>query len=191
MGGERLERGLHAPVPRVRGPGRTSLTFEPTYSLHSLIPRIAGTRTVTAAARRAICRSTSMPPFATIASERPEIVIVCSPNNPTGGCESLCDGRGAARGSPGPRRGRRGLRRIRRTRAHASSPARAVIRTSSSRRRSRKRGGSRGSGSATCWRDPALIAELARVRLPYHLSAITQLVGVAAIRHATRDPATW
>jgi histidinol-phosphate aminotransferase len=31
---------------------------------------------------------------------------------------------------------------------------------------------------------PALIAELARVRLPYHLSAITQLVGVAAINHA-------
>jgi histidinol-phosphate aminotransferase len=31
---------------------------------------------------------------------------------------------------------------------------------------------------------PALIAELSRVRLPYHLSAITQLVGVAAIQHA-------
>lgn len=31
---------------------------------------------------------------------------------------------------------------------------------------------------------PALVAELARVRLPYHLSAITQIVGESAIRHA-------
>ena len=31
---------------------------------------------------------------------------------------------------------------------------------------------------------PELVADLARVRLPYHLSAITQLVGVAAIRHS-------
>jgi histidinol-phosphate aminotransferase len=31
---------------------------------------------------------------------------------------------------------------------------------------------------------PELIAELARVRLPYHLSTITQIVGVAAIRHS-------
>jgi len=32
---------------------------------------------------------------------------------------------------------------------------------------------------------PGLIAEMARVRLPYHLSAITQIIGRAALRHST------
>jgi histidinol-phosphate aminotransferase len=31
---------------------------------------------------------------------------------------------------------------------------------------------------------PALVAEMGRVRLPYHLSAITQIIGRAALRHS-------
>ena len=68
------------------GPGRTSMTFEPTYSLHTLIPRIAGTRTVQVARSDNfeidIARAREA-----VAAERPDVIIVCSPNNPTGNTE--------------------------------------------------------------------------------------------------------
>ncbi len=68
------------------GPARSVLVFEPTYSLHSLIPRIAGTSVVRAE------RSSGFeldPQTARAAVERhaPDIVMLCSPNNPTGRLE--------------------------------------------------------------------------------------------------------
>jgi histidinol-phosphate aminotransferase len=65
------------------GPGRTALTFEPTYALHSHIARLTGTSvvcgerrddfTVDPAVASAIVRETA-----------PGIAFLCSPNNPTG-----------------------------------------------------------------------------------------------------------
>ena len=65
------------------GPERTSLAFEPTYSLHTLIPQITGTRTVQhrRGADLEIDRS-KIDEALTTAS--PDIVMLCSPNNPTG-----------------------------------------------------------------------------------------------------------
>jgi histidinol-phosphate aminotransferase len=59
------------------GPGRRALIFEPTYALHSHIARITGTEIITAE------RTADF-----IGAERPALVMLCSPNNPTGTVES-------------------------------------------------------------------------------------------------------
>lgn len=68
------------------GPGRRALVFEPTYALHSHIARITGTEVVEGE------RTDEFTISATeagnlIAAERPSVVFVCSPNNPTGTVE--------------------------------------------------------------------------------------------------------
>jgi histidinol-phosphate aminotransferase len=78
------------------GAARRTAMFEPTYALHSHIARITGTE---------IVAGTRTPTFAIdledaaafLASNRPSVVFVCSPNNPTGTTEpretveALCD----------------------------------------------------------------------------------------------------
>ena len=70
------------------GGTRSTLLFEPTYSLHSLIPRITSTRVVQVG--RGPDFSIDLDgALQAIEKEAPEIVIVCSPNNPTGMCERV------------------------------------------------------------------------------------------------------
>jgi histidinol-phosphate aminotransferase len=76
------------------GPGRMAVVFEPTYALHSHIPRITGT-TVLAGVRdkdylvtpeevdRVLAEAARLDPNA------PAVVFLCSPNNPTGRVESF------------------------------------------------------------------------------------------------------
>jgi histidinol-phosphate aminotransferase len=65
------------------GPGRTAAVFEPTYALHSHIARVCGTRVVEGERTArfdldlAVVRDV-------IEANRPEVVFLCSPNNPTG-----------------------------------------------------------------------------------------------------------
>ncbi len=68
------------------GPGRRALVFEPTYALHGHIARITGTEVVTAARRDDYLVD---PDHAVevIERERPDVVFVCSPNNPSGTVE--------------------------------------------------------------------------------------------------------
>jgi histidinol-phosphate aminotransferase len=164
------------------GPGRTSLTFEPTYSLHTLIPRIAGTRTVQ------VARGTDLKidldaALGMVRAERPDIVIVCSPNNPTGDCEGLTTIEALLDESPGlvvvdeaygefddHEHTAKGLLE--------SYPNLVITKTFSKAWRLA------GVRIGYMLAQPALVAELAKVRLPYHLSTITQLVGRAALRHA-------
>ena len=164
------------------GPGRTSLTFEPTYSLHTLIPRVAGTRTVQVQRDRDF-RIDLDAALAAIDKERPEIVIVCSPNNPTGGCEDLATVEALLDAAPGlvvvdEAYGEFDRHEHSVTSMLADHPNLAVTKTFSKAWRLA------GVRIGYMLAAPALIGELARVRLPYHLSAITQLVGVSAIRHA-------
>jgi histidinol-phosphate aminotransferase len=68
------------------GPGRSAAMFEPTYALHAHIARLTGTAVVTG--DRADDFSIDVDAAeALIASERPSVVFVCSPNNPTGTVE--------------------------------------------------------------------------------------------------------
>jgi len=164
------------------GAERSTLLFEPTYSLHSLIPRI-GSTTVLQLERAADFRIDLDLALRALAQDAPEIVIVCSPNNPTGMCEPLDVTRALAENAPG-------IVVVDEAYIEFTDDAKSVrtmleqhenlvlVKTFSKAWRLA------GVRIGYMLAAPALIDELARVRLPYHLSAITQLVGVAAIRHA-------
>ena len=164
------------------GARRTALVFEPTYSLHSLIPKVAGTRVVQGR-RDASFRIDLDGALQTIERDKPEVVIVCSPNNPTGTLEpratveALCD---AAPGIvvvdeaygefAGAEHSARALLQAR--------PNLTLVKTFS---KAWRLAGVRIGYMVAA---PELVDEMARVRLPYHLSAVTQIVGESAIRHA-------
>ena len=69
------------------GPGRTAAVWEPTYALHSHIARVVGTRVVVG--ERAVDFSVDLPGVRElVARERPSVAFLCSPNNPTGVVDS-------------------------------------------------------------------------------------------------------
>ncbi len=65
------------------GPGRTAAVFEPTYALHSHIPRITGTG-VAVGQRRDDFTLDPAEVERVVAEAQPAITFLCSPNNPTG-----------------------------------------------------------------------------------------------------------
>jgi histidinol-phosphate aminotransferase len=65
------------------GPGRTTLTFEPTYALHSHLSRITGSEPV-AAERNPDFTLDPVQAAAAVRATEPSITFLCSPNNPTG-----------------------------------------------------------------------------------------------------------
>ena len=65
------------------GPGRRTLTFEPTYALHGHLSRIAGSTTVTVD-READFTIAPAAATAAVLEHRPAVTFLCSPNNPTG-----------------------------------------------------------------------------------------------------------
>ena len=69
------------------GAGRTVVTFEPTYALHSHIAQVCGTRVASGARTDAFGLDLDTV-AALIAAERPAITFLCSPNNPTGMVET-------------------------------------------------------------------------------------------------------
>jgi len=65
------------------GAGRSVLTIEPTYALHSHIAHLAGTQVIEVQ-RRADFTLDADAVAAVVATARPDITFLCSPNNPTG-----------------------------------------------------------------------------------------------------------
>jgi histidinol-phosphate aminotransferase len=162
------------------GAGRRALVFEPTYGLHSLIPRITGMEVIEARLGPDFMLSPSSA-TAAIRRYRPSIAFVCSPNNPTGNAqllaavEALCEAGDTlvivdeAYGEFGGISATLLLDRFRNL---------AVVRTFS------KAFALAAARIGYCLADPMIVGELARVRLPYHLSALTQATGEVALRHA-------
>ena len=68
------------------GAGRRALVFEPTYALHAHLARITGT-TVVDGDRRDDFLISPTEADQLISAERPAVVFLCSPNNPTGTVE--------------------------------------------------------------------------------------------------------
>jgi histidinol-phosphate aminotransferase len=166
------------------GPDRRSLTFEPTYSLHTLIARITGTQTVQDR-RDGDFRIDRGPALGAVERHRPDVVMVCSPNNPSGGCEPVEVVEELARSHAGlvivdeayiefaaPENHLVGL-----VRHH---PNLVVVRTFSKAWRLA------GLRLGYAVGHPEVVRQLARVRLPYHLSTVTQAAGIAALKHARR-----
>jgi histidinol-phosphate aminotransferase len=161
------------------GPGRTALTFEPTYSLHSLIPRLA--LTDVAHLRRDETFAVDVDAAgAWIREHRPDVVVVCSPNNPTGNSTptdaiaALCrEAAGLvvvdeAYGEFAPD----GSSAVPLLRAHDNL---VVVRTFSKAWRLA------GVRIGYLLGAPEVVSAMAVARLPYHLSTLSQAVGLAAL----------
>lgn len=69
------------------GPGRSIAVFEPTYAMHSQIARVAGS-TVAVGARAADLALDLAEVRRVVAESSPAITYLCSPNNPTGMVET-------------------------------------------------------------------------------------------------------
>ncbi|MBC7291111.1 MAG: histidinol-phosphate transaminase [Actinotalea sp.] len=170
------------------GPGRTSLSFAPTYSMYPEYARDTSTRWVTG--RRADDFTLDLDHVrARVAEHAPSVILLASPNNPTGtalptaeveavlaaaedvpgGCVVVVDeayGEFRRAGTPSA------LSLL------ADHPNLVVTRTLS------KAFGLAGARVGYLVADRAVVDALRVVRLPYHLSAVTQAVARAALRHA-------
>ncbi|MBM7775739.1 histidinol-phosphate aminotransferase [Actinokineospora baliensis] len=165
------------------GPGRTALGFEPSYSMHPIIA--AGTRTEWAPTPRRADFSLDVDAAVAVLAERaPDVVFVTSPNNPTGQSIPLGDLRKLVEATSG-------IVVVDEAYAEFSPQESAVhlidefpTRVIVSRTMSKAfafAGGRLGYLAAA----PAVVDALLLVRLPYHLSSLTQAAARAALRHAS------
>ncbi|PWI43449.1 histidinol-phosphate transaminase [Streptomyces sp. ICBB 8177] len=166
------------------GPGRTAIGFEPSYSMHALISRGTGTGWIAGPRREDFTIDLAAATDA-IAKLRPEVVFVCSPNNPTGTAVdaeavlALYEAAQAARPSLvvvdeayGEFSHRPSLLPL-----IEGRPNLVVSRTMS------KAFGAAGLRLGYLAADPAVVDAVQLVRLPYHLSAVTQATALAALEH--------
>ncbi len=164
------------------GPGRTALGFEPSYSMHPIIA--SGTRTSWISCPRRSDFSVDVDAAAALITQHsPDVLFITSPNNPTGGSLPLQDIQTLVRAAPG-------IVVVDEAYAEFSDRPSAigligqfpgqlvVVRTMS--KAFAFAGGRLGYLAAA----PAVIDALLLVRLPYHLSSLTQAAALAALRHA-------
>ncbi|RSM56986.1 histidinol-phosphate transaminase [Amycolatopsis sp. WAC 01376] len=164
------------------GPGRSALGFEPSYSMHPIIS--AGTRTDwLPVPRRDDFTLDTEKAAALVRERRPDIVFVTSPNNPTGGSIPFGELRGLLEAAPG-------IVVVDEAYAEFSPqpsaielleeyPAKLIVSRTMSKAFAFA-GGRLGYLAAA----PAIVDALQLVRLPYHLSKLTQAAARAALRHA-------
>jgi histidinol-phosphate aminotransferase len=164
------------------GAGRTALGFTPSYSMHPLIAAGTGTGWVdgmragdfTVSADRAVAQ---------VREHAPDVVFLCSPNNPTGTAlgPDVIDAVCAA--APGMVVVDEAYAEFARAGTPSAlsllgdHPRLVVTRTMS------KAFAMAGLRLGYLAADPAVVEALLLVRLPYHLSALTQAVARAALRH--------
>ncbi len=165
------------------GPGRTLLGFAPTYSMYPLLA--SGTGTGYLAGRRDAEYELSP---ATAAAEiirlDPDLVILCSPNNPTGtplSLETVEAAYDAARGMVIVDEAYAEFMPDGEPSALTLLPGRPRLLISRTMSKAFAFAGARVGYLAG---DPAAIDALRLVRLPYHLSAITQAAALGALAHA-------
>lgn len=164
------------------GPGRSAMGFVPSYSVHPILAE--GTHTEWLQAVRADDFSLDIDAaLAAIADRRPDVVLVTSPNNPTGQSSSLPDLRRLLDAVPGilildEAYGEFSAQPSA-VRLIAEYPSTLVVSRTMSKAFAFA-GGRLGYLVAT----PAVIDAMLLVRLPYHLSSVTQAAARAALRHA-------
>jgi histidinol-phosphate aminotransferase len=159
------------------GAGRTAAVFEPTYALHSHIPRITGT---------GVAEGERAPDFSldldevhrVLASSAPAITFLCSPNNPTGMVETEEVVREVVTAAPGL---------VVMDEAYGQfTPWSALDLVDDDRplvvtRTYSKTWAMAAARLGYLVGPPWLVAELDKVVLPYHLDAVKQAAGIAAL----------
>ena len=163
------------------GAGRRALGFVPSYTMHQLIARATGT-TWQATQRK---DDFSLDPDrvrSEITAEKPDLVFLCSPNNPTGSALDPAVVDVALEAAPG-------MVVVDEAYAEFShqptllpklegNPKLVVTRTMS------KAFAFAGARVGYLAASSDVVDALRLVRLPYHLSALTQAAAVAALRHS-------
>jgi len=170
------------------GPGRVALGFTPAYSMHPIITRttgttwVDGTRGVDGAGAFDLAASSAA---AQVSAQQPDLVFLCSPNNPTGTALGLDVVEAVYAAAP------RAIVVVDEAYAEFARPGtpsaltllegrpRLVV-TRTMSKAFALAGGRLGYLAA----DPELTDALRLVRLPYHLSSQTQAVACAALEHA-------
>ncbi|MRJ77773.1 histidinol-phosphate transaminase [Aeromicrobium sp. SMF47] len=164
------------------GPGRTAVSFAPTYSMYPEYARNTHTRWV-AGRRRDDFGIDVDAALELIAAEKPDVVILTSPNNPTGSALDPAHTRAVLEAAPGVVVVDEAYAEFRRDGTPSALelleefPRLLVTRTMS--KAFALAGGRLGYVAA----DAAIIDALRIVRLPYHLSAVSQAAATAALRH--------
>jgi histidinol-phosphate aminotransferase len=165
------------------GPGRSAIGFVPSYSMHPIISN--GTQTEWIESVRSADFSLDVDTAATVIAARdPDVVFVASPNNPSGQSISLPDLRRLLDAMRG------GILIVDEAYGEFSSqpsaialieeyPSRLIVSRTMSKAFAFA-GGRLGYLIAA----PAVIDAVLLVRLPYHLSVVTQAAARAALRHA-------
>jgi histidinol-phosphate aminotransferase len=167
------------------GPGRTALSFAPTYSMYPEYARDSNTAWVVGRREEDFALDLDAA-RALVEERRPAVVLLPSPNNPTGTalppeavsvlCEAVGDdgivvvdeayGEFRREGTPS---------------ALELLPAHRNLVVSRTMSKAFALAGARLGYLAA---DPAICDAIRVVRLPYHLSAVTQAVALTALRHA-------
>nr|WP_238421650.1 histidinol-phosphate transaminase [Gordonia sp. 'Campus'] len=164
------------------GPGRSALGFVPSYSMHPIISDGTDTTWLVAARAGDFSLDTEYA-VAEVANRRPDVVFVTSPNNPTGGSIPLADLRRIVEAAPG-------IVIVDEAYAEFSAapsavelidefPSKVVVSRTMSKAFAFA-GGRLGYLAAA----PAVVDAIQLVRLPYHLSVLTQAAARAALRHS-------
>ncbi len=162
------------------GPGRRAVVFEPTYQLHARLAWLTHTDLITLRLPDDFVMTAASVDEAKAAD--PHVIFVCSPNNPTGNAQPVDVVTALAAETDAlvvvdeayiEFGGESCLPLV------AAHPNVVVTRTMS------KAFALAGARIGYALADPQVVEDLQRVRLPYHVSSLTQAAGLAAIHHAS------
>ena len=171
------------------GPGRTALGFEPSYSMHPLIALSTGTRWVSGS-RDADFSIDAGRAAAVIAAEHPDVVFLTSPNNPTGTALPLPVIEAIGQAAPGLVVVDEAYAEFARDGSPSALALLPRLRRLVVTRTMSKAFALAGARVGYLAADPAIVRALLLVRLPYHLSSVTQAVARAALAHRDEPLAT-
>ncbi|MBJ7464033.1 MAG: histidinol-phosphate transaminase [Mycolicibacterium sp.] len=164
------------------GPGRSAMGFVPSYSMHPIISDGTQTSWLEAARAEDFGLDTDVA-IAAVAAQEPDVVFLASPNNPSGQSVSLDDLRRVLEAATGvvivDEAYGEFSSQPSAVQLIADYPAKLIV-TRTMSKAFAFAGGRLGYLIA----DPAVIDALLLVRLPYHLSVLTQVAARAALRHA-------
>jgi len=164
------------------GPGRVALGFTPAYSMHPLLALGTGTGWIDGR-RGPGFALTATDAVAQVTAHRPDLVFLCSPNNPTGTALDPAVVRAVVDTAPAMVVVDEAYAEFARPGTASAlgllpgHPRLVVTRTMS------KAFGFAGGRLGYLAADPAVVDAVQLVRLPYHLSALTQAAARAALAH--------
>ncbi|HWF81537.1 MAG TPA: histidinol-phosphate transaminase [Streptosporangiaceae bacterium] len=165
------------------GPGRSALGFEPSYSMHPIIAKTTCTTWISAARSEDFSVDAERA-LAAIAEFKPDLIFLTSPNNPTGTAMPLPVIEQVCAHATGMVVVDEAYREFARDQGGTALhllpryPRLVVVRTMS------KAFALAGARVGYLAADKNVVDGLAVVRLPYHLSALTQATARAALAHA-------